>query len=91
MRLLILGLLLSLVVLQYKLFFGDGGLYGREQTQQQWEDVRQKNHDLAERNRLLADRLNEGRNKFSALEDKARSELGMIKRGEVFYWVVDPE
>lgn len=47
------------------------------------------NEDLAERNRLLEIEVLDLKNGLEAVEERARSELGMIKDGEVFYLLIE--
>ena len=47
------------------------------------------NEDLTERNRLLEIEVLDLKNGLEAVEERARSELGMIKDGEVFYLLIE--
>jgi cell division protein FtsB len=46
---------------------------------------------LRQRNRALQAEVLDLKKGLDAVEERARSELGMIKEGEVFYQVVEPE
>ena len=90
LRWLVLGLLVLIVALQLKLWTGTGGMPEvwrlRERVSAQDEEngqLRRRNEDLGAD---VAD-LKEGR---EGVEERARSELGMVKPGEVFYQVVEP-
>jgi cell division protein FtsB len=72
MRALIAVLLVLLLVLQFKLWFGDGGLA-----------------ELRERNAALEAEVTDLRQGLAAIEERARSELGMVVRGETFYQLVE--
>jgi len=50
-----------------------------------------QNETLRERNDALAAEVEDLREGFSAIEERARSELGLIRDGESFYLVVDPD
>ncbi len=50
-----------------------------------------ENRRLAERNRALAEEVLDLRSGLEAVEERARSELGMIKKDETFYQVVEEE
>jgi cell division protein FtsB len=54
------------------------------------EKQRQDNAVLAERNQLLAAEVKDLKSGRDALEERARSELGMIKPGETFFQIVEP-
>jgi cell division protein FtsB len=91
MRILILLLLMLLVVLQYRLWVGEGSLaevHGLKLEIAQQKAVLEK---LRQRNRALQAEVLDLKKGLDAVEERARSELGMIKEGEVFYQVVEPE
>ena len=85
--LLILALLFGW--LQYRLWFGEGS--GGEVTglQNQVAHQRRDNQGLQERNNALAAEVEDLKSGEEAVEERARSELGMIKPGEKFYRVVE--
>ena len=90
MRLLILGLVLLLAALQAKLWFGAGGLHEVDQLRRTVQAQQQENARLRQRNEALAAEVEDLKTGTAAVEERARSELGMIKPGEVFYRVVEP-
>ena len=90
MRLLIVALIIVLVVLQYRLWFGDGSLSEVVQLSAELELQKKKLKQLEERNRKLEAQVLDLQNGFDAYEEKARHDLGMIKKGETFYQLVSP-
>ncbi len=48
-----------------------------------------KNNHMRERNAILAAEVNDLKQGLEAIEERARSELGMIKQNETFYQVID--
>lgn len=50
---------------------------------------RQINAEIEERNRLLEIEVVELKTGLEAVEERARSELGMIEEGEIFYLLLD--
>ncbi len=80
-----------LVALQYRLWTGDGSLAEVWRLRQAVEDQRLENTRLAERNRALDAEVRDLKEGLAAVEERARSELGMIGRDEVFYQIVEPE
>ncbi len=75
-------------MVQYRLWFGEGGLHEIKHQQSQVREQKAFNAKLQERNDALradVEDLNEGQD---ALEGQARSELGMIREGETFYQVI---
>jgi cell division protein FtsB len=82
-------LLLLLLGLQYRLWVGDGSL--AEVHALKGEIVAQKVElkRLRIRNQALQAEVQDLREGLDALEERARSELGMIKQGEVFLQVIE--
>lgn len=91
MRLLIVALILVFLLLQYRLWFGDGSLSEVVQLSAELEVQKQKLKQLEERNRKLEAQVLDLQNGFDAYEEKARNDLGMIKKGETFYQLVNPQ
>ena len=88
----VLILLLALLGwLQYRLWFGSGGQREVEALQQQVRQQARDNTGLKQRNEALAAEVEDLKSGEAAVEERARSELGMIKPGETFYRVVEPE
>ena len=83
-------LLLVAAWLQYRLWWGVGGLGEARALQERVAEQRQENVRLQQRNDALAAEVEDLKSGEAAIEDRARSELGMVKPGEVFYRVVDP-
>ncbi len=91
MRLLIVALIIIFLALQYRLWFGDGSLSEVVQLSRELEEQKQKLEQLEERNRRLEAQVLDLQNGFDAYEEKARHDLGMIKRGETFFQIVSPQ
>ena len=83
-------LLLVAAWLQYRLWWGVGGLGEARALQERVAEQRQENVRLQQRNDALGAEVEDLKSGEAAIEDRARSELGMVKPGEVFYRVVDP-
>ncbi|MEJ2466607.1 MAG: cell division protein FtsB [Candidatus Thiodiazotropha sp.] len=90
MRILIAILLLLLVLLQYRLWVGPGSLAEVNNLKHEIAELREELVGLRERNRSLQAEVVDLRSGQSAIEERARSELGMIKDGETFYQVIQP-
>ena len=88
MRALLAVLLLLLVLLQYKLWLGEGGFTDVRRLQQKVTEQAQENARLEQRNRQLEAEVEDLRQGYDAIEERARSELGMIKKDEEFYQIV---
>jgi cell division protein FtsB len=88
MRVLLAILLLLLVALQFKMWFGEGGYRDVQRLAQRVDEQAEENEALAQRNRELQAEVEDLRQGLEAIEERARSELGLIKEGEEFYQVV---
>ena len=84
----ILLILLLLLALWHR-WFGNGGVRDYQRINQAYEQQLEKNRQLAERNALLEAEVQDLKHGRDAAEERARSELGMIKPDEVFVRVVD--
>ena len=85
------GLLILLVLLQYRLWFGDGSVREVAQLQTQISSQEEQNARLRERNRTLAAEVQDLKKGTTAIEERARTDLGMVGKSETFYQVVSPE
>lgn len=81
-------LCLVLAGLQYRLWLGDGGVIDTRRLQQAVDEQVAANTRLQQRNAVLEAEVADLRNGGAAIEAHARSELGMIRKGETFYLVV---
>lgn len=81
-------LILLLLVLQYRLWFGEPGLPDVWQVKEDIAEQKRINQDLLERNRRLEAEVQDLKKGLSALEERARSEMGMIGEGETFFQVI---
>jgi len=88
MKILIAVLILILVGLQYKLWFGDGSLSEVVQLTHELEIQKKKLNELEQRNKILEAQVLDLQNGLDAFEEKARNDLGMIKRGETFIQLI---
>ena len=88
MKILIAVLLLVLIGLQYKLWFGDGSLSEVVQLSRELETQKAKLQLLEERNRILEAQVLDLQNGLDAFEEKARNDLGMIKQEETFIQLI---
>lgn len=90
-RLIALALLLLLLAgVQARLWFGEGGREQVRALQQAVQTQRAENERLEQRNAALAAEVEDLKTGTAAVEERARTELGMIKPGETFYRVVEP-
>ncbi len=88
MRIFALALGLLMVLLQYRLWASDQGLREVSRLQAAVEVQAAANHDQSARNRQLIAEVSDLKGGLAALEERARSELGMVGNSETFYQVV---
>ncbi len=86
---LLLALALLLAGLQYRYWFGAGSSGEVSALENQVAHQLRENQGLQERNDALAAEVEDLKSGEDAVEERARSELGMIKPGEKFYRVVE--
>ncbi|MDD3650673.1 septum formation initiator family protein [Immundisolibacter sp.] len=85
----LLVLLLAMLGLQHRLLVAPGNVFDLGDLQDRVRRERDQVAQLAERNAQLAAEVDDLRTGLSAVEDRARSELGMIKPGETFIRVIE--
>ncbi len=88
MRILVAILLLVFLLLQFKLWFGDGGVSDISALEDRVAAQEAENRELESRNDALRAEVEDLRERLEAVEERARSELGLIREGEDFYQVV---
>ena len=91
MKALVAILIVLLLILQYKLWFGDGNMREVWKLQAAIEEQKKENEKLRERNAALEAEVQDLKQGMEAIEERARSELGMIKKGETFYQIIETE
>ena len=84
------GVLAALIVLiQYPLWLGKGGWVHAWDTEAKVAAQGSKNVQLELRNAALAAEVKDLKQGTDAVEERARYELGMVKRDEVFFQIVE--
>jgi cell division protein FtsB len=76
--------------LQYPLWLGKGSWLRVWDLNHQIENQKEKNEQLKARNDGMDEEVHDLKQGYGAIEERARSELGMVKQDEVFYQLVDP-
>ncbi len=90
-KLLIVVLVLLLVGLQYRLWIGPGSLPDAWRLKEELAEHQAEIEVLHERNAQLEAEVADLKAGLEAIEERARSELGMIGESESFYRVVSPD
>ncbi len=91
MRIVTYILLALLLLLQYPLWLGKGSWLKVWDMGKQVEAQKQINEQTQKRNASLDGEVRDLKRGTDALEERARSELGMVKQGEIFFQVVGGE
>jgi cell division protein FtsB len=82
-------LVLMLVWLQGRLWVGEGSLAHVSALEDRVEIEQSANESKLQRNKVLRAEIKDLKNGLDAIEEKARSELGLIREGETFFLVVE--
>ncbi len=83
---LLTGILLGL---QYPLWLGDGGVLALWKLKREIAVQKLENSGLKERNLALEAEVRDLKEGYEALEERARAELGMVRRGETLYQIIE--
>ena len=90
MKVLTLSLAALIVLIQYPLWLGKGSWLRVWEVDQQIRAQRDTNRRLQARNSALEAEVRDLKVGQEAIEERARSELGMIRQDEIFFQVLDP-
>lgn len=85
MRILTLLLLIVLGLLQYRLWFGQHSIADYFRLQDELRTQQASNLELEKRNRMLRADVKDLQQGLEAIEERARNELGLIGKDEVFF------
>lgn len=88
LRWIALILIALLIGLEIKLWVGDGGMRDLRALRARVTEQQAENAKLKQRNEALGADVEDLKHGQDAVEARARSQLGLIKPGEVFYQVV---
>ena len=90
MKIVLAVLIVVLIALQVRLWTGQGGLRDVWRLQQRVAQQKTENAQLRKRNETLSAEVEDLKHGEEAIEERARSELGLLKPGETFYQIVEP-
>lgn len=91
MRLFAVILAALLLLIQYPLWLGKGGMLRVWEMERQIEVQRESNGKLQLRNAALDAEVRDLKQGLEAVEERARSELGMIRKDEIFFQVIESD
>jgi cell division protein FtsB len=89
MRWILILLLIMLAGLQYRLWIGQGSWADVAALERDLVEQKSLNKRLNERNEVLEKEIRDLKTGLSGVEERARSELGLIKKDETFYLIVE--
>ncbi len=89
MKVLVFSMCALVVLLQYQLWLGEDSVRALNLLEEEVSVQQAVNDDLQARNRLLEVEIIDLKNGLEAVEERARSELGMIGEDEVFYLIIE--
>ena len=90
MRGLVVALAVLLLLVQHSLWFGKGGVRDVASLEQQIAAQEAENAKLEARNSALLAEVMDLKQGMDAIEEIARSEMGMVREGEIFFQVLEP-
>jgi cell division protein FtsB len=89
MKALLAGLVIVLLILQWRLWAGEGGVSELRQLEEQLMAQQSENEALRLRNQMLENEVLDLKTGLEAIEERARSDLGMTREDEIFYRVIE--
>ncbi len=86
-----LGILIFLLAaLQYRLWISEGSLADVNRLEREIKLQQADNSRLRERNRILAVEVEDLKTGLDSVEERARNDIGMIKKDETFFMILEP-
>ena len=82
-------LVVLILILQYQLWLGEDSVRALNMLEAELAEQEAVNEGLAARNERLEVEVLDLKNGLEAVEERARSELGMIEQGETFFLIFD--
>ncbi|MCX7104392.1 MAG: hypothetical protein RIS10_471 [Pseudomonadota bacterium] len=89
MKIFLLVITVLIGLLQYRLWYGNGGIKEIKAYQQELVELNKQVIEKKERNDALYAEVEDLRKGKEAIEERARYELGMMKEGETFFQVLE--
>ena len=88
-RFFIIILIVFFLMIQFDIWIKDDGFYRVKELEQMIGSQVEENERLKLRNEQLEREIEELKSGTESIEEKARTDLGMIKEGEEFYLIVE--
>ena len=77
--------------MQFKFWSGDGGVGEVLELRQTVAEQLEKNNKIKQRNSVLEAEVDDLKIGLESIENRARSELGMIKKNETFFHIIESQ
>ena len=90
MKFIALLLVLILVMMQVNIWLTKDGYSRVAEIKELIQDQQKENNEMVSRNSQLKEEIKDLKDGYSAIEEKAREDIGMIKEGEEFYLLTKP-
>ena len=90
MKFIALLLALILVMMQVNIWLTKDGYSRLAEIKELIQDQQKENNEMVSRNSQLKEEIKDLKDGYSAIEEKAREDIGMIKEGEEFYLLTKP-
>lgn len=84
-------LVLLLLALQYRLWIGEGSLAHAHRLEKDIALQQAENSRMRERNRILDVEVEELKTGLDTIEERARNDIGLVKKDETFFMLMDEE
>lgn len=84
-------LLILLLGLQYRLWVSEGSLADATRLEREIKLQQAANDRMRERNRILDVEVKDLKTGLDSVEERARNDIGMIKKDETFFMILDPK
>jgi cell division protein FtsB len=84
-------LLILLAVLQYRLWIGEGSLAHAHRLEGNISAQQAENDRMRERNRILDVEVDELKTGLDTIEERARNDIGLIKKDETFFMILNEQ
>lgn len=78
-------IVLFIAILQLRLWYGEGSYLQVKALQKEVDKQRAQAESLQERNQTLEAEVQDLKHRLGAIEERARTDLGMIRQNETFY------
>ena len=89
MRYFLLSLIILIALVQWVLWFGNDGIIDLWESRQNLQASRLENNELEYRNNELKAEVIDLQTGLQAVEERARSELGLVKEDETFIQIIE--